>query len=237
MEVLVDALNTFKAGDDYEKKIEELTWCYILDNKEQFRFARTDNAEDVEAIYDSIATRTTMTRDAFLLIFSSLKEKKVAKQQGKVLHLLRNRNVSHARIAGHVYKLLELMDKEDAYDGESDGDEAEKMVHDLFPEENDKPFLIVRLKEVYGHLDNQEEAVSTFLDKLKEPWLAVGFLAQLDGWDEGMTRAEGRQFFEKSVIPHCISPMHSAVWEYFCRDLVFVDDDQEPTQKKVKTEN
>ena len=77
-----------------------------------------------------------------------------------------------------------------------------------------------------------------FLDSIGKPFPAVGFLCQLEGWDEQMTRAEGRVFFEKNVIPHCISPLHDKVWTYFDKELIFVDDNEEeaaePVEKKIK---
>ena len=159
MEGLVQALNTHKPDVDDKHAIESLTYEFLDSMRFPF-FLDLNDKVDVERLYnDWLKEHTTMSREAFVNIFLSLKQEKSEKQKQKVLRLLRNREEPHSRITGQMYKLLEILGLEDEYDAEN---ETEKMVQDLFTNEHDKTFLVTRLKEVYDHLYNQEKAVSDF---------------------------------------------------------------------------
>jgi hypothetical protein len=234
MEALVAAINSYDGSGDAAKKVEDLVWDYAKNIPALRWLTPLESETDATVVYGSLTKDNTINiaLDAFLGIFRLVVKEKEEKLKKKIRVDFQRRDGESLKT--HTYKLLdELLHKEQEYDLDNDADECEKFARDFFP---DQPIEFVRwLKEVYGHLYDQEKTFSKFLASIEAGRIACCHLEFLDGWNENFSREEARRFFDKEIIPRTPLGLVSKVWAYFEHDLLCAGD-KEPANKRLKNE-
>lgn len=238
MEGLVQALDTYGNGDKAKRKeIIELTYTFLFRNGLS-NLQPLISMRDTDIVYQtSLVGRTSMPREAFMVLFFDAKEEQRDKLVTMILSLLRDATATDEAIAKYCYKLMALLfPRGGEYNLEESHNDADRFVKDFFPAEPDKRLLVLRLKEAFALIEVQYRIRDHFVAALDKPWAAFEFLCMLDGWKEDFTRQEARDYFKRDILPFVFRDNVDSVWLYFDTHLICKDDSaaHQPLKKKIK---